>query len=285
MRTVCTFICALALLVEPSPSHAAVDGQDPQTAQRDDGRPVSLAADGALSVTPTPRLTLRAVLDDVASQAKFPVVLAGALEKERVSLRLRAVPLEEGLRLLLATYDVFYLFSPGDTERRSRAIKGVWVYPMGEGLHLQPLAPTEWASTHELERQLEDPDAAVRSDTFEALIARHGARSLPLVMRGLADGDDGVRLTTLAAALDAGVEISAPDLHALVLNDRLQSIRLRALEEVETRPEARAIAESVVDDPDPVVGHTARLLLERLQPQEAERPPRAEPRQADDDMK
>jgi hypothetical protein len=234
-------------------------------------RELTIAADGTLSVSAT-RLTLHSLLNDISVQAKLPIVLSESLEDERVSLRLEAVPLEEGLRRLLAPYDAFYLFSPSEGDKGKPSIKGVWVYPKGEGLELEPVPPTLWASTKELEAQLEDPDPGVRNETYAALIERQGARGLPIVLRGLIDNDDGVRLGTLANALDAGVAIPAADLQALILHDPLQSVRLLALEAIEQRPEAKAILESIQDDPDEVIRTTARLLLETLRHRNDKRP-------------
>jgi hypothetical protein len=284
-RTLRALVCALVLVFVPSPGRAALDGQvlqtpDPKTdaptpVTESATRAVTIAADGTLSVTAT-RLTLHSVLSDISVQAKLPIFLSESLENERVSLRLEAVGLEEGLKRLLAAYDAFYLFGPSESEKAkpSTSIKRVWVYPKGWGLELEPVPPTLWASTRELEAQLEDPDPGVRSDTYEALIERLGARGLPIVLRGLVDGDGGVRLGTLTAALDGGVDIPSADLHALVLSDSLQWIRLLALEAVETRPEAMSIAESVKDDQDEVIRNTARLLLERLESHPTKKPPR-----------
>ena len=281
MRTLCWVVCVLAFVSTSSPSGASSGAQDPQTspvrkdapdpATTPPARPVTIAADGALTLIAM-RLTLQSVLNDISIQAKLPIILAESLENEPVSLELRAVPLEEGLRRLLARYDAFYLFSP--SEKSIPSIKGVWVYPKGEGLELKPVPPTAWASTKELETQLENPDPGVRIDTYQALIERHGEGALPVIRRGLADTDDGVRLGTLSAAIDADVEIPSAELHALVLNDSLQSIRLLALEAVESRQEAKAIAESVLNDQDEVIGNHARLLLERLQARAARKPPR-----------
>jgi hypothetical protein len=284
MRFMYSVVYALAFVVVSSPSRASVDGQDLQTrpdkkdaplaVTKPAPRPVTITRDGTVSISAT-RLTLRAVLDDISVQAKLPIVLAESLEEERVSLQLGGASLEEGLKRLLAPYDAFYLFSPSEKEKEtlSPSIKGIWIYPKGEGLELQPVPPGLWASSKELEAQLDDPDPGVRSLTFEALIERHGARGLPFVLRGLVDSDDSVRLTTLTAALNVGVEIPTTDLQALVVSDPLQGIRLRALEAIETRPEASAIAESVKNDPDEVIRNTAALLLKHLQDQNTKKPP------------
>ena len=284
MRTQHSILCALAFVSLSAPGRASLNGQAPQSAgaKKDAAAPiikpaappVTIAVDGTLSVTPTARLTLQEVLNDISVHAKLPIVVADALEHEVVSVQLRDVPIDEGLKRLLAKYDAFYLFSASETEtgKPSTSIKGVWVYPKGEGLDLEPVPPTLWASTEELEAQLDDPDPGVRNDTYEALIERQGARGLPIVLRGLGDRDDGVRLGTLTNALDAGVAIPAADLQALILNDPLQSVRLLALEAIEKRPEAKAIAESILDDADEVMRNTARLLLESLHARTEKKP-------------
>ena len=119
-------VYALAFLLISSPSRASVDGQDPQPPPdtqdapvrviKPAPRPVSLARDGTMSISAT-RLTLKAVLDDISVQAKFPIVVAESLERERLSLQLGGVSLEEGLKRLLAAYDAFYLYSPSDGEK------------------------------------------------------------------------------------------------------------------------------------------------------------------------
>jgi HEAT repeat protein len=202
------------------------------------------------------------VLGEISAHTKVPIFLSEALENERVSVVLEAVPLEEGLKRLLAAYDAFYLFSAA--EKSSASIASIWVYPRGEGRELEPVPPTLWASTKELEAQLDNESPGVRSETYEALIERLGERGLATVLRGLVDQDEGVRLATLSTALNTGIEIPASDLHAVILGTQLQYVRVLALEALAGRPEAEAIAESVKDDPDEVIRNHARLMLEAL---------------------
>jgi hypothetical protein len=234
---------------------------------------VAIGADGTLTVIASASrpLSLKTVLNDISTQHKMPIVVAETVENDRVSNDVRGVSLDEGLKRLLAAYDAFYLYSAEG--RRPGAIRAIWVYGRGEASDIEPVPATTWASTRELDARLEDPDPGVRAETFDALIERHGKSSLGIVLRGLVDSDDAVRLGTLTSALDAGVDIPSTDLHSLVLSDSLQGIRLLALEAIETRPEAMSIAESVKDDQDEVIRTTARLLLERLE-NRSKKPPR-----------
>jgi HEAT repeat protein len=280
-RTLWSGLCVLGLLAfsPPTEGFLLAQGLHPPGSKRDAPvsaappalRPVIVAADGTLSIAAR-RLTLKQVLDEVSVRAKVSIVLAESLQEQHVSLRLDAVPLEEGLKRLLAAYDVFYLFSPSQTA--SAAIKGIWVYPKGAGLELEPVPPALWGSTQELEARLEDPDPGIRSETFEALIERKGDDGLPIVQRGLVDPDEGVRLGTLSTAVHAGIEIPTADLRALVLTDSSPSVRRAALEALAGRPEAEAIAASLQSDADEAVRAQAMWLLETFAARGTRKPPR-----------
>jgi hypothetical protein len=252
-------------------SDAQAQPQPKQEAR--DARPVIVGADGTLTVTASaPGLPLSVVLNAIAAHQKFGVVLSDTLEREHVSQSLRAVPVEDGLKQLLAKYDAFYLYSATDAKSPG-AIQAIWVFRRGEGRELQPVPPTAWASTSELADQLEDPDPAVRAETFESLIERLGVRGLDMVLRGLADPDESVRLTAISAAVNGGVEIPTADLHAVLLSDQSYAVRRVALDAIEGRPEAKSIAESLVDDPDEHIRTHARHILEPPAAQNQRRPP------------
>jgi hypothetical protein len=207
---------------------------------------------------------LREVLEAISAQARMPIGMSDLLDAELVAVRLRAVPLEEGLKLLLAPYDVFYLYS-GSGARSPGAIVALWVYGRGEGRSFEPVPPALWASTRELEAQLDHPDPGVRSETYEALIERQGEHALGTVLRGLADADESVRLMTLSTAASEGIDIPIPDLEAVLLADQSYAVRRLALEALDGRAGADAIVRGVLDDPDEHLRHEAALTLERLE--------------------
>jgi hypothetical protein len=251
---------------------AAPAGQDVRTmpARQEEATPapVSVGADGRLTITPgaaPPRL--RTVLEEISAHARIPIVVSDLLDNEVVAMSVRGAPLEDGLNRLLARYDVFYLYS-GSGAMSPGALAGVWVYRRGEGRTLEPVPPALWASTKELEAQLDDPDPAIRTDTYEALVERHGNRALATVLRGLNDADEGVRLMTISAATREGVEIPTPDLQAVLLSDRSYAVRRLALEALEGRAEAEAVAEHLSRDPDEHIRQEATLMLARLKSRE-----------------
>ena len=215
--------------------------------------------DGALTLT-ADRQSLHTVLGLISSRTRIPIVVSDSLTDARVSIALRAVPLEDGLRRLLSAYDAFYLFSAPDGNAPA-SIQTIWVFARGEGHDLEPVPPTVWGDTKDLEARLDDSDPGVRSEAIEALIERLGERGLPTVQRGLLDPDEGVRLATLSAAGNAGIQVPASDLHTVVLTDQSPSVRAAALEELAGRPEAEGIARTLRDDADPEIRNRARQIL------------------------
>jgi hypothetical protein len=272
MRFMHSVLCVALLSIASSGPLSARPNNQEQTAQEKTQAPadrrrapaITLTTDGALSVSVS-RVRLGKVLNEISALADLPIVVADTLVNDPVSFKLRDVPLAEGLTRLLAEYDAFYLFSASD--RSPGSIKAVWVYARGEGRDLQPVPSALWGSTKELEARLDDPDPDVRSDMYEKLIERQSDRALPTVLKGLADPDERVRARTLSSAIDEDVEIPVLDLQAIILGaHQSQSMRVLALQAIQTRPEAEAIVTSVVNDPDEVVRSVAREILARLRP-------------------
>jgi hypothetical protein len=257
-------------LAVPATAHqppASGQAGPPTQARHDDSRPASLSfgADRTLTITPgAPPLRLRAVLDAISAHARTPIAVSELLDREEVTMSLHALPLEEALKRLLAPYDVFYLYS-GTGRKPAGAIAALWVYRRGEGQTLEPVPPELWASTKELESQLDDPDPGIRSETYEALIERQGARALATVLRGLTDADESVRLMTISTAASEGVDIPTTDLEAVLFADRSYAVRRLALEALNGRSEAAEIARRLVEDPDEHIRQEAAAMLEHLE--------------------
>jgi hypothetical protein len=237
--------------------------QTPKPAAAKRAPPITFTLDGKLSVTVT-RMSLRAVLLEISRRAQLPILLSDTYVDRLVSIDMRDVPVDDGLRQLLSPFDAFYLYS-SDEEKSPGSIKTVWVFERGEGRDLQPVPPEQWASTKELERQLDDPDPEVRAETFEALVERQGEKGLATVRKGLSDPDDSVRLRTLSSAIDVEMDIPARELEPLILDVQgsSQAMRVLALQAIADKPEAEAIATTLANDPDDMVRQQALLILER----------------------
>jgi hypothetical protein len=233
----------------------------PATAKR--AAPITYTLDGKVSVT-VAKMSLRTVLLEISRRAQIPILLSDTYVDRLVTVDMRDVPVDEGLRQLLTAFDAFYLYS-SDEQKSPGSIKTVWVFERGEGRDLQPVPPEQWASTKELERQLEDPDPEVRGETYEALVERQGEKGLATVRKGLSDPDDSVRLRTLSSAIDVDVDIPARELEPLILDVQgsSQAMRVLALQAIADKPEAEAIATTLANDPDDMVRQQALLILER----------------------
>ena len=221
---------------------------------------VMISAEGRLSLRAS-RPLLSSVIREISSRLNLPIVVADALARERVTVQLSDVPLDDALKQLLAGYDAFYMYTAEET--LPGRIAAIWVYRRGEGRDLMPVPPESWASTEEIEKRLDDPDPEVRIRALETLLERDGDGSLPAVLKSLADGEDPVRLATLGAAVDAGVEIPTARLTDLALGDPVAEIRFIALQELESRPEAASVAAVAQNDPSDLVSNQAKQILQR----------------------
>jgi hypothetical protein len=263
-----------AVVVSSLALSPTVAGAQPHEAQRNEAQasPRSAASlvtftDGRLTLA-ADRPLLPAVLAELSAKAKIAIVVGDALAQERVAVELHEVTLEEAFGRLLAPYDAFYLYSAPD--RSAGAISAIWVYSRGEGRALEPVPPSEWASTQELEQRLDDPDPNVRYEAYEAVIERQGDKALPILRKAFADGSDVVRFSAVYAAINGGLEIPTSDLSVIVLSDRSRDVRLLALEALATRPDAEPLVTSMQNDPDEGVANQAKETL-RLLREAAER--------------
>ncbi len=226
------------------------------------------------------RLTVRAsaarlgrLLDEISRQAKIAVELGEGVGSERVSVEFADLPLDAGLRRILAEHDAFYY------HRGGKGLLTVWVYAKHRGRGLYPVPPDEWASTAELERGLTDADPAERAWALATLAQRKGELAREQVTKGLDDGDQRVRTAALYQALNEGIELPPEKLAELAVSDPSYKVRFLALEGLAGEPSLEWIAEQALDDPNPAIRSYAESILDRLE--RANRPARAsQPAQA-----
>ena len=219
--------------------------------------------DGLLSVD-LHDAPLSAVLTQVSTQARFAIVQVEDLSQERITIAFQNLPLEEGLHRLLEHYDSFLFYGVANDQPAS--VRAVWVYPAGRGVTAAPVPPEKWASTAELtDLAITLPDPNDRANAYQELIARGGPLAQDAVMRALGDPDDKVRALALNAATTNDVNVDAETLRQL-LNDPSKDLRFLALHTLagRTKADARAAAELLRDDQDPVIQRYARQILDQL---------------------
>jgi hypothetical protein len=169
--------------------------------------------------------------------------------------------LEAGLRRLLKGHDVFFFV--GDDDNPSGTLKGVWIYPKGQGRSLVPLLP----ATDSNAQDLMDADPDVRTRALEELAKRKGEQSLPAVLQALRDPEESVRCQALYIALNSTVLLPTGVLEDLIRNDSSSVVRGLAMEEIinlssQQPGVGRAIAEFAMSDSDPEVREQAQLILD-----------------------
>jgi hypothetical protein len=207
------------------------------------------------------RARLQDLMKEISRQAYVAIELAEGLEEQRISADFSRLPLEKGLREILAGYDVF-TYHRGD-----RGLLTVWVYGKFEGRSLFPAPFETWASTADLQERLEDPDAEDRAAALEALLDRGGSILEREVIKALDDPEEQIRTLALYEALNEGLDLPPDRLIDLAANDSSHNVRFLALQNLEGRPaEGRAI-EAALSDPNPVIRSYAEAAMLRVYPE------------------
>jgi len=250
----------------------------PPSAKPNDQRPTITFQQDKLTVQVQNR-PLEWVLHEISRIARLAIVRAPGAGSQRVTLQLRDVPVDEGLRQILVDHDAFYFY--GIDKKAPASLRVVWVYPKGRGRGLVPIPAEEWASTKELRQEATtNPDPARRARAVEALVERSGDQALDTMLAAFRDADEGVRTRALYGALSAGVGLPADSLAGMALGDPSPKVRFLALEALAINPgtvDLRTTAQQLLTDPDPLVRQKAGEILRQLDP--VRRPQSAPPGQ------
>jgi hypothetical protein len=192
---------------------------------------------------------------------RLAIRVAPELESDTVSIEVRDVPLHEGVRQIVDTYDAFFYYKGASSPP---VLERLWVFPRGQGEGLAPLDAAVWASDADVERRLTDADPQTRLLALKALIERRGDAAMSAVLGALAEPDEVARAQVLDLAFGNGLQIPSDRLTALVLSDPSPLIRLQALQNAPEGPELANLAEAAQSDPDPYVQMEARSILARV---------------------
>jgi HEAT repeats len=229
---------------------------------------------GRISVSAS-NVPLHALLDEISRQARVAVVTGDAVGAERVSVQFEGLALDQGLRRILSGYDAFFFYGSDPRANSPASLRVIWVYPKGGGNGLEPVPPSQWASTRELVSQLSASDPKVRARAIEHLIERGHGAARDQVVKALRDPDDSVRSRALYGAQTYGVAISPDSLKEMLANDSSPEVRFIALDWLGSGPDAEAAAEQALNDSDVHVRKRAREILDRLGAKK--RPPQPPP--------
>jgi hypothetical protein len=227
-------------------------------------------ANGRLTVHVQSR-PLNGVLQQISAESGV-LIDARYVLGASVTADLQSIPLEEGLRLLLAGQDFFVLYGgterkqDGEAGRRNASVRAIWVYPRGKGYLVYPVPPEQWASTSDLKKSLYTSDPEQRARAAEILIGRGGQQGLEIALQALKDPEDRVRYRSLDKARQSGITLSTESLQDVVRSDASPLVRSIALGIAENSdPEvARLIAECAQNDADQGIQIQAQKILGEL---------------------
>lgn len=220
-----------------------------------------LVENGALSLLLHDQ-PLGPVLAEISKKSRVNIYSVPAIDIRSVTIELRAVPIDRGLEELLKDCDVFLYNAAGQ-------LRSVWVYEKNAGAQLVPVPPESWASTADVERQMNGGSPAERIAAIETLVARNGSSAGEVVNRALLDENAEVRLRALDVALSAGVAVSRETLNSLTY-DSSAPIRALALEGIANgtplggprEAETDQLIRRMMGDPDAEVRTKASELLD-----------------------
>jgi len=258
---------------EPEPRIAAVtDG--PAIAERAGTKSVSVRA-GHLDIDVVDR-PLRAVLQQIAEQTGMTLFVSDEVGDALVSLRGENLPLDTGLKALLANTDSFLLY--GRTKASSQGIVGLWVYAKGQGPNFAPMRVQQSSATAGINGVALAVAPEERARAVEALVEQRGSAAVPAVLRALEDEDALVRSRALDAAVNSGLEVPEEVLIHSIQVDPSPEVRFVALaglaalldpdstgeNRVVNNAEVRAISELALKDPSSEVRWQAQQNLQAL---------------------
>ncbi len=211
------------------------------------------------------------ILEEVSREANVAITRVAGAGPAPVSVQLENVSVDEGLRWILGDQDAFFFY--GADEKGRSVLRAVWIYPKGKGRGLEPVPPEAWASTKELERDLDDPDPAIRVRAIEAVIARKRDGARAAVLDALKDPDNRVRTRALYQSLNDDVDLPTEVLSDLAIGDPSPDVRFLALDALAADPDARTVAERASGDASAHVRERAREILRELDAASRTAPP------------
>lgn len=228
-----------------------------------------ILADGHLSVRVRSR-SLAWVLGEVSRQSGIPITTAPEINEERISVEFQNLTLKEGLQRLVSPWDTFYFYGGGPGEA---ALRAVWVYPRGNGEGIVPAPPESWASTREIEINLNATRPEDRAAALESLVERKGQQAADAVLSALADSEETNRLRALDTIVNFGLTLPLDPLVGVAQSDASPAVRMRALDAIMyprlatgvPAAEVTPILENTLSDPEATVRSHAQTLLDELE--------------------
>ncbi len=229
--------------------------------------------------------SLEVLIEEIARQSGIAVILPASL-KDRVSVRFRELPLEEGLRRLLRHHSFVLEYAPLTGHARGSNLlrpSTLWVLPGGASAHAMQRLPAEDSSADDARIDIGVWQAALNSDEpndrLEAIVALEESEhpdAVPSLESALQDDHEDVQEAAIAALAEIGGDAAVHAL-AVALVDEIASIREQAVDALQQigghaavevlalalQDEDVSVREEVVAALAAIGGETAIRLLEQ----------------------
>jgi HEAT repeat protein len=242
---------------------AVTGAQNQPAAAAQAGQPApAITVEGGVVSVRLRNASVRAALEELGRQIPVRITMAQNTEDAQITSDLTGVPIEFGLRTLLANYDTFFYY--GGAGQDSSSLRGVWIFPKGTALTMQPASLQACAGGRELEAALADANPRVRQQAYDALMTRPDNRSRELVIQALRGGrerDDEVRQHIFTAALSRGFEIPPDVLSEIARADVSEHVRWMALDALSQYATAQQAAQAALSDTSLAVRQKAQEIL------------------------
>ncbi len=255
----------VSLLLAIGCLHAGFTQDDIRSVEQTAGQELRVSVDNGLLTATIRNHSLRRVLEELSVIAHFTIVVADGAADRPVSLEVKQIRLDDGLRQLLSDHDSFFFY--GGLADSPSSLRTVWVYRKGTASSLQPVPPEVWASSKDLEARLSNPDPENRALAYEGLLSRPDQSSRDAVieaLRGTTEKDHLVRQRIFSAAITKGTALPPDVLADLARLDPSEQIRWLALDALSEHSSVKQTAEAALTDPSEAVRERAKQILADL---------------------
>jgi hypothetical protein len=237
----------------------------PGTMAKAGGQTAPISVEGGRLSVRLHNASVRQTLEELGRRLPVKIMIANEADDSEISAEMNGVTFDLGLRTLLVNYDTFFYYGAPGQEPSS--LRGVWVFPKGAALTMQPASLQACAGGKELEAVLADADPRVRQQGYEALLMRPDSRSRDLVIqaiRGARERDEQVRQLIFSAALSRGFDIPPEVLWEMARADVSEQVRWLALDALAQHPNAQRAAQAALSDTSVAVRQKAQEILTAL---------------------
>lgn len=208
---------------------------------------------------------LREVADGIAKQANIAILFDKTVPNTNVNVHFDKLPVSIGLQVLFKGYDTFFFFK--NNEGANDNLASVWVYPKGMG---EKFAPNDLGETSAKFEYVGNNQAFNQANGTATLAVKvKNTETEALLLRGLSNPKEAIRINALNKVASLGVTISLDKLRDMALSDPSATVRSLAVANLPSQlgkghlaaSDVIDIANMALSDPEPKVSDAAKKIL------------------------